>query len=348
MLTTTLYRVNAAKQTVQEWTITAEEGKLYTAWGPKAGKLQHRTELVELNNSGRSLEEQTILEFTSKINKKQLQGYMDNLADAYANASKNMLGLPRPMLAKVYKPNSVVHPEMSYVQRKYDGNRCMIAMTDGELIAYSRRGKQLFLLEHILDGMHIPEGTVIDGEVYTHGKSLQTICSYLKMRQAGTLELKFHAYDLVSDEAFISRYSQLCDLHLGGNAEVAPIEAVNCAGEALEHVPLYRNEGYEGVMLRTGTAGYQCDVRSNTLLKMKAWHSAEYQVEGITTNQDGWAILLLSHHGKPFRATAPGPVSEKIEVGKNYAQYLDRYITITYAYITADGAPFQPTAVAWR
>lgn len=344
MRDTTLF-VKDAKQSIRKWKITADtdNGCLFLSWGELGGAMQERVEYIERNKSGRSLEQQTILEYNSRIRKQKDKGYCEDLDTAIAQQRTNALNLPRPMLAQDI--DNVSSPVFHYIQRKYNGNRCLITNIDGDMMAYSRGGKVITTLDHILEKINIPKGEVIDGEVYCHDLKLQQISSLLKKKQAGTEKLEYRLYDTISTSPFYDRLERLKDWGL------EPVETIPCTSlaEAREWFKLFRAEGYEGAILRNGFAPYEDSKRSKYLIKLKEWISKEYKVIGVAVSKDNWGILqLTTERGLVFEATAPGTIEQKIHVALNPADYIGRTVTIEYAEISRDGKPNPAIAVDWR
>ena len=347
MIEKTLY-CQDARGDIREWTVSTDGFQISYEWGLLDGHMQEKTEEVEVNQSGRDYAEQAFLQFNSRISKQRDRGYVDSIEEAKKRRT-NPAGFPRPMLATKFNSVKNIDYNDAYVQRKYDGNRCLVANRGGQIIAYTRNGKPVETCGHIMEGIQIPEGTILDGELYSHGESLQTIVSWIKRKQSNTTKLKFHCYDMIHKDAFPERLLRLADFDLGAGGSLAETRPVSSDIGALEALSLYRSEGYEGAILRWGKWGYEDGKRSKSLVKMKEWHDKEFKVMSITPSKDGWAILHMDMpNGQEFRATAPGTVAEKIHTYYYRHDFVGKYVTIEYAYLTKDGVPFHPIAKAWR
>lgn len=349
MLTKTLYAKDSIGN-IREWTITANDDyELIITHGVHRGEMMQHVEAVFENKSGRNLDDQILLQFNSRVAKKLDAGYVADIEEARNKPRANLIGLPRPMFAKTIEKVDDIDYLDAFVQRKYDGHRCLIANINDELIAYSRRGKVIRSISHILRGVDMPVGTILDGELYSHGAKLQTISSWVKREQPNTLKVRYHVYDLLSDRKYSDRLRMLTDIDLGDNANLVETYQCNSRQSAIGLTADFRSEGYEGGMLRWGNRGYESGKRSNCLLKIKEWMDAEFVIEDITPSKDGWGILHMStDEGIPFKATAPGSVFDKIEVYENKEKYINRLVTIEYIGLTEDGVPFPCIAKAWR
>jgi len=346
----TLYAKDA-RGDVRFWTIEAtEDATLDYTYGMVGGQPQYKTEQIELNQSGRDIDEQMLLQFKSKIAKMKDKGYVDSYELAKGMPRTNLLNLPRPMLAQDIDKVKNIDFTNAFVQRKYDGNRCLIANVAGEIIAYSRNGKRVESIDHITESIGIPEGLILDGELYAHGESLQTIVSWIKRKQPETRNLRYHAYDVAFPAPFKYRLKFLNgEIGFGEYAIAVETTQISSLDEALEFFQIFRKDNYEGAILRWGSNGYEDSKRSRSLVKIKEWHDAEFKVTSITPSKDGWAILVCElPDGNTFRVSAPGSIEEKEYCYKQKDMYIGRYVTVEYAYLTKDGIPFHPIAKIWR
>lgn len=349
----TLYRKNQLG--MGTWRIWAEDDTLYYAHRTTLGgaEITH-SDKVQLNMSGRNLADQVALEMNSRINRMLDKGYKYDREEAESGPT-NQLGLITPMLAqKLEDLPDLRNFDNAFVQPKLDGHRCLITRTeDGDLIAYSRKGKTIETIPHILkDFDWLGPGRTVDGELYVHGAQLQTISSWIKREQAASQRLRYHWYDFVSDDPFHMRYPKM--LVAASRLSMASVDLVETTqvssiDQAMGLFRKYRGEGYEGAMLRLPLKGYQDGARARQLIKIKERHDAEVTVTGCAASRDGWAVLRVrTDTGKEFDISAPGSVPEKVEVLQNFDKYNGRRLTIEYAGLTNDGIPFHAVAIRWR
>ena len=342
----TLLYIKDNKGAIRIWEIETLPDGFEISHGVEGGSMQTKFEEVSKGKSNRTVEEQIELQVQSRINKQIDKGYSFSREDALKKPT-NALGLLKPMLAHKYRDIAVDFKKGVFVQRKYDGNRCIIHNNYGELIAYSRNGKIISTINHILSTIKLPEGASIDGELYCHGKSLQQIVSLVKRQQADCILLKFHAYDYISDLSFEERFDILKSVK--GAIEIVPTFKVNTEKSMVDYHIQFREEKYEGTILRLPGTGYEDGKRSRSLLKVKDFNDEEFQVINITPSKDGWAILTcMTSEGKSFNVSAPGTMSEKQEVLRYKELYIGKRVTVEYAYITEDRIPFHPIAKVWR
>jgi len=349
----TLYKISNTGA-VQEWTVrdlwdpSAKSPAIIIEWGQKEGVKQLQREFVEMNQSGRSLKEQVHLRIESRINRQKDKGYCETIEEARDSRGLNASKLLKPMLAKTY--NSQKNNKNGFWQYKYNGHRCLITRQGDELIAYSRNGKIINTVSHILEEIDIPEGATLDGELYIHGKPLQTISSIVRRMQPANKELKYIVYDQISDDVFSQRFNLLHTYKLGPNV----IAALTDNGYSFEmstkkNLQEAQAQGYEGLMFRDNDKPYEPGSRSSQLLKVKMRLDMEVIVNSIMPSKDGWAILnCVTPQGKRVSVTAPGTMEQKYEIYEKAYLYVGKMLTIEFAEFTKTGVPFHPVAIAFR
>jgi len=335
------------------WSIWFEDNVIHIEHAQTEGGAPIRhTEEVPEGKQSRTLKQQVIHRIKSRINKQLDRGYVKNREDALVPPT-NSLNLQQPMLALAYKRAGVIDNESAYWQLKLDGHRCLVTKVDGEVLAYSRQGKYITTISHILDDLeNIPEGIVLDGELYHHGTKLQTIGSWAKRLQPDTVKLTYHVYDIVKGVQFSERLKILVDIFDDIDSSSVVLHDTYKVDEnfqALNQLLIAREAGYEGIMIRHTIRGYETGRRSRSLVKVKAFEDTEVEVIGAHPSKEGWAVLeCKTQDGKFVDASAPGTKEEKFKVMISIDKYIGRFVTIEFANYTDDGIPFQPVATRWR
>lgn len=318
------------------------------------GEIQQKDEFIEEGKAGRTVEEQLELKFNSRVKKKKDSGYVSSVKQAATCPTRNALGLKRPMLAKKEKGNTHrIDWNTAMVQRKYNGHRCLVTKVDGKNIAYSRNGNLIKSIDHVLGSIDIEEGVILDGELYHHGTPLQTISSWVRRKQPASMSLKYMIYDTVMDAPFLDRLKALVrmekEARLKSPSFLAGAYRVDSIDMSMKHFSMFREDGYEGMMLRHGSAPYQDGKRSFSLLKFKGWEDDEFMVVDIIPSKDDWAILTCrTEQGNTFRVSAPGTIRDKTIVRERPEDFIGRKVMVQYSEKTKDGTPFHPIAVMWR
>jgi len=345
------YKLNAASR-MTYWSIEPEADGYIACHGLVGGASQSTFEHIPHGKSGRTVNQQIILQINSRIKRKLDQGFSETAEEALCPAT-NQLKLPSPMLAHRMDKSKVGLQDGALMQYKYDGHRCLIANVNGELKAYTRTGIPITSISHIISALQevIPLGEVLDGELYIHGMPLQNIGSLVRREQADSALLTYVVYDIVNDSPYPDRLEILCNMII--RCEACIVLAPTLEADGLDLTTELTNaisNGYEGLIIRQGDKGYEVGKRSSSLLKVKKHMSSEFLIVDIEESKNGWAILVCeTHEGKRFRCSAPGTIEEKTDMLINKLEYISlEYVTVNYFSITNNGIPFHPVAVEIR
>ena len=278
---------------------------------------------------------------------------------AASRAKATTADVPLPMLAHDFnkRGKSIAFP--CYVQRKYDGTRCVAVPQTG---LFSRNRKRYPNLQHILDEIaFLPPSLILDGELYSTELTFQEIVGLVKREtlKAGDaekqLKIKFHAYDIISDAPYEDRKARLEALfHRYKFKHITLVETAECASkEALK--PLhdkYVAEGFEGIMLRNGAGAYKVGQRSADLQKYKEFEDAEYEVTGYKEGEGaekGCVIWICKTAANQAFACRPrGSREERAELFAGGAAYVGKKLTVRYQELSDDGIPRFPVGIAFR
>lgn len=253
-----------------------------------------------------------------------------------------------PMLAKkrsdveVIDDMEFVFPDKHYQQRKYDGVRAIITLTDDRngVIIYSRQLKEYKQFSHLREEAHqflIDGETVcgdklyIDGEMYKHGKNLQDISGAARRKNSKQkLQLEFHCYDCFiptrGDMIYTDRKAILDELFEfpENYTWIKSVEtwSPTTEQEVNEYHQFCLDDGYEGSMIRLDKPyeysykGYHC----SHLLKIKPKLDAEFAISGFFAAEKGkakgclmWKCKVVNDKGeeKEFNITPMGTLDER-------------------------------------
>jgi ATP-dependent DNA ligase len=332
-----LYK-KSANDTVQVYTIEESDDGFIIEWGQVGGVMQDK-EIEVIPKGGRNWEQQLDLMVNSRVKKKLDAGYKHTYEEAMLEGATNSIGMLRPMLAKKYGHKyhkSQVSLDNCYVQYKYDGHRCLVHNDGQRITAYSRNGKRIETIDHILMTLDIPTGMTLDGELYIHGVKLQSLTSLIKRHQPGTLELKYMVYDVIGGDRYSTRHQILQKLNLKDPCILVPTTYYDSTTSIVKKLDKAMEEGYEGLILRGGEWPYECGKRSPGLIKVKSFMDKSFPIIDIIPSVDGWARLVFDG----FKATAPGTVYEKQRILLDKEKHIGRKARIEYASVTDAGKPF--------
>lgn len=272
----------------------------------------------------------------------------------------------KPMLAKKFDPDRANYPY--YVQRKYNGIRClMLRQTINSPARFmSRDGHQWAeeVLPHLLT-LSTSLNLSLDGELYSHGMSLQQINSRVAVNRAGPHDdvrsVKYYVFDIISSEPFHRRAAALDLLReRNTNEHVVFVESyrINTPAEADYYFNQFINDKYEGMMYRAPDAPYglveHCgnkENRWNILLKRKDRMDISATVvelvegTGKYKNMLGSCQFMLAN-GIVFYAGSGLCDEERERFWRNKDVILGAQARIEFEMFSDDGTPLKPTIAA--
>ena len=140
--------------------------------------------------------------------------------------------------------------------------------------------------------LSIPEGYILDGELYVHGQSFESLGVLRKTKlndndKESLNKLEYHVYDLISTQPFEERSLTLSKLISDLNKiKFVPTWKAKSEEEIKEMHQKYISEGFEGTMVRNAKSKYLEKNRSYDLLKFKDFMDAEFEIVGYTFEKD--------------------------------------------------------------
>jgi ATP-dependent DNA ligase len=400
MQTVTLFKTDSTGKT-REWNIWVDQNADGTATiqvlaGIMGGKMvPSQVPIKEGKNIGRSNEttayQQAVLEAKSEIDSKLTHGYVDDLSKVKAHGILGS-GIPAPMLAQKFDPKMKqkgsknleklkLKGKRVYIQRKFDGNRCVAHVTLGGATLYTRKGKKFIPIQHIQDalvecfkkvydyvnGKYGVTEYWVDGELFSTAASFNTINGILKKGQPDMFQqqlietLEYHVYDIILDAPYETRYKVTQYFDRGPIKRVESIE-ITAEDAILEDYFLkFLAEGMEGLMIRQIDQAYE-NKRTWQLLKYKAFEDDEFEIVGFeeSRKKDTLGSIIFKQTSHPvagpvnqtFRAATTGLTAEdQKEIWDNQSKYLGTKMTVEYfgfSPIEEGGRPRFPKAKGQR
>jgi len=357
----TLYSCTATGA-VNTWEVWLDSGGIVVVrWGQKGGALQTATFQCTGKNIGRSNEtsafEQARLEAISKWKKQLKKKYYERLEDA----NKPHL---RPMLAAKFVDHKSKVKFPVHVQPKFDGVRCLAyRLYVDEPVALYSRGGDPYDVEHIrliLDGF-LEAGTMLDGEIYVHGMSLQQIISLVKRPQEESKQLNYHVYDCVNlelqgTESWEERHRHLEEWFEVNAPPATIVEVSSFLANREAHVAMLHDDfvkdGYEGAIVRTFTGTYRIGYRSQDLLKVKSFDDAEYVIAGWTVGKGKFANVPIFKcklkNGKTFDVAPRGTDEVRARLLKAADSMIGKPYTVRHFGFSDTGVPRFPVGIGIR
>jgi len=347
-----------SKGQMQEWLIYAKNDSVNCIWGLVEGKKQESTYQVKPMNIGRqnetSSQEQAILEAVSKWHDQKRKKYFETVEEAQKTVVIN------PMLAKDYTKRKKFVTWPAYAQPKLDGLRCLAYRVDGKVKLMSRGGKE-YILPHISDELEnmIDSTQILDGEIYLHGLTLQTINSLVKDVEKDATALKFFTYDFTDleylDDSWETRMGVLeafYEIHHPKTCCFVESKLVNSEKEIDVALGEYLQDGYEGLILRLANGPYKLNGRSSDLLKYKKFTDDEFEIIGWKRGKGKFlnvpSFQCITKDGAIFDCTPKGTEEQRAELLQNADSYIGKMFKVKFFEYSPDGRPLYPVGIAIR
>jgi hypothetical protein len=267
--------------------------------------------------------------------------------------------VPNPMLAHDYNKRGKSIKFPCFVQRKYDGTRCVGIPGKG---LFSRNRKSYPHMNHIVAEINkLPTGIILDGELYSDTLTFQEIVGLVKREtlkkgdEERQLQIKLHIYDIINyTMPYEQRYANLQMLfnkYKFKHLQLVKTDICETEEKMKELHAQYVAEGFEGIMLRNKQGLYK-NVRSPDLQKYKEFFDDEYEVvdyrEGEGQEEGCVLWICKTPEGKVFHCRPRGSREDRIEMYKNGGKYIGKMLTVRFQELTDDKVPRFPVGIVFR
>jgi ATP-dependent DNA ligase len=353
---------------------------IVTHHGQVEGKKVEHSKNIPKGKASRTCLEQAELEANRKfINKRDKEGYVDNIK----NINKITV---RPMLAKTFKWKDFENPKKKgitlpcAIQRKYDGIRCISYINtnskgENEVILESRQGipfDNLDLLRHeisyVLKKINKP-GFYLDGELYTDKIPFEYISGLVRKQDSITKEelekmnkIEYHIYDCLDvnnlEWGFMDRYEFIKSVierlpkKKTSLIRIVPTYIAEEPKDIKKYHKMFTQEGFEGTMLRNIDSPYAINKRPKDLKKYKDFMEEEFKIIGYHDGkglEKGSVIWEVENKKKDKFSVRPrGSHELRKEFYKNADNYIGKLLTVIFQEYTKDGIPRFPVGKAIR
>ena len=355
---------------IHYWKAWSEGGEVVVEHGAKGGKPIVNRYTAEATNVGRANErtpaQQAIFEIKALYKKRLDKKYCTTIKEAEED---KYLPMTAQSGETISKRNKITYP--AYVQRKYNGLRCMSNWRDDSIYLMSRGNKQ-YIVNHIMEqlGKHLNKGDALDGELYTHGLSLQRINSLVRKWKPGESEvINYIVYDYpyigeksLQQKARITALKKLKKKFKNTNIIIAEAFEVNSWEEAVAYEKQFVEEGYEGAIIRTFDGVYEFGNRSDSLIKVKSFFDAEFEVVDFDIEKSDIngkqidAVLWICRNDqkssdgtyKLFEVRPKGSFESRAEQLKNAESYIGKKLTVKFYSRTEDNIPSHASGLVFR
>ena len=283
----------------------------------------------------------------------------------------------RPMLANkfsfaLYSKNSRAFkiPFPAYVQKKYDGIRCISYMRSNEIILESRKGihfQHFSVLKDMLKPIFqkLPANFYLDGELYTDKLDFQVFSGLIRLTEGKSTpenieninQIEYHIYDFIDLDRPLLTYKERLDIlkkiKLNNNLCIL---ADTFIANKLEDVKTFHDkfiqEGYEGAMIRDMDGIYEVNKRSKYLQKYKEFMEEEFKVVGYEqgTGDEKGAIVwrCITKDNKPFSVRPRGTFESRKKLYEEGDKYIGKDLTVIFQEYTVECIPRFPVGKGIR
>lgn len=400
MVLPTLYTIDSKGKT-RQWDVKTDGANIVVSYGVVGGKIADKITTAKAKNVGKSNEttpeQQAELEAKSKwtfqidredynpdVTQAGLQlrpmlamdflkvGHRVNWNDAYGQPKLDGLRLTYgarqaiESIDRTYDGDKL--KSVNYNFCKFDpANQFELLTRKGEVYVLEHLRKNCDELLRIINNDVNNECIALDGEAYLHGMPLQQINSRAKKYKKGETErLEYHLFDLViPGMAFVDRHavleSALAELN-DPRFKLVDYVLLESEDDLNYFHGIWREQGYEGAMIRHGRSDYAIASRSPDLFKYKHFHDDEFQIVSVWEDKNGNAMFTvqiregqklscndhIAAKAATFDVTPKRSHQERKEMLDNVDSYIGGWLTVKYQDLTEDGIPTFPVGLATR
>lgn len=283
-------------------------------------------------------------------------GFTTTLPNPNTKFNTDANGKIKPMLASHFNERRIKFPCLC--QPKYDGVRCTISQDEDGIHIISRKGKP-YKIPHLEkwanENWHL---LPLDGELYNHKElTFQEIISAVKKVSEITSKIRYAVYDRPIEGV---PNKERWDRVIHDFESVTKDAPAYCSDwnycDNMEQVWKYHTkcvaDGYEGIIIRNFDGLYEFGFRSNSLIKLKVFDDAEFEIVDVieATGRDaGTAIMVLqTSEGNEFRAKPQGSRDLRATYLKQRVNIIGKWATVQYQGFSDDGVPRFPSLITIR
>jgi hypothetical protein len=356
----------------------------YLTKNKEYGKLQLDNISVDTNQSGRSLQDQALLQSRKR--------YQDKIKEGYHSAiEKSLFKFPAQQATKYDPVNGNSFKEINLkrgiaCQLKIDGIRGRFWKGPTGVECYSRKNNEYKYLNHIKKDIEellllLPDQCGIDTELYNHNMKFEEIISAIKTinhEHERNKDIVCYIFDIILPNVVFEKRVELLNnaynIWKSSHLEckhicLLPHTIVHSAKDidSIQQQSVFN--GYEGLMIRKCigiTVGYTLDKlsrlqieetwykgnRNNNLMKYKNFNDDEGIIKAVkcgTGREENLAIFTIeSKDGKLFDCRPKGSFEIRAKWYTSPELCIGKKYTYRYFELTDSGIPRFPCGVAFR
>ena len=338
---------------------------IWTNFGQMGGKEQQTVDAIfEGKNIGKknetTPEQQANLKAKQMWDKKIKSGYTESLIEAEQGNTK----LPSidPMLAFTIEDKEKYVTFPAWIQPKLDGFRCIAIVKDGVATLYSRTRKIITTVPHINLQIQLTFNydIILDGELYNHElkADFPRLAGIIKRDELhpDSKLIQYHIYDVVDNNLSWADRNYQVNAKLDHAPQehliIVPSKRVHSREKLEEKFSEFLVDGYEGLMYRDTTSGYE-NKRSSSLLKVKTMQDAEFEVVGVEEGNGklmgkAGSFTCVMADGQFFDAKMKGTNASLEDYLVNFDKYKGRMLTVQFQGYLPSGKPRFPVGLRFR
>ncbi len=287
------------------------------------------------------------------------------LPEFNTDASGNLKPMKAPTAP--WKAGNKKNKYPARLEAKLDGCRTLCTITKDEVKFTSSAGKPFDTLTHLeavlgtardngqFDDMDFP--LVLDGEIYSHGMTLEEVNEAVKKERPSTYALEFWLFDLplLEEEQHIrsAKLGVIKTRISHSQIKLPEYTTVNNDEEVKAFHDRMTQAGFEGAMLKQFDGTYQPGQRSSFWQKVKMFDDTEFAFKNFEFGQrvveDLIAVCWVEVDGEmiEFRAKMNGDLASKERLYKrNDLEGMS--LTVTHFGYTKYGIPNLPKGKSFR
>ena len=354
-----------SKGVIYTWEVWTEGADIVTRYGQLDGEQQTARKAAKPKNVGKknetTAEAQAVLEARAMWKKKLDHKYKESIEDTEKEVFLPMLAIDFEKRRGKKKDG---HTYPCDIQPKLDGVRCLVLWDGEEIKLLSRKGKE-YTLPHITTYLRtrLPHSLVLDGELYIHGETFQTITSWVKKLRPESARIELHVYDCIDlndrECSWPERWEEKLSAFFTNipvrDVPIKLVPTVECQGEdeVYEMQGEYLKDGYEGAVVRMyDNSKYRFGYRSKRLLKVKTFTDAEFEVVdftcGVGKMKDCVIWVCKAENGKTFQVVPKGTMEQRKAWLDGANRRIGEWLKVKFFERTDDGMPRFPVGIGFR
>ena len=312
------------------------------------------------NNIYQNISNDLIDEFIYKYDKVNHDVLISNHLSSITPYNSNNKNYPLPLLAEIYqKKDDKNTNEYCYIlQPKYNGVRCLTLLGKNEIIQYSREGEIInltHLQNELVEFKSLIEKdyySLLDGELYIHNSSLETIVSLYRLNNTESLNIKYYIFDFVYNLKNVNTFQREFNLikeflnkKQFENIILTDFKNITNKRDIENYFNKCIEDNYEGIMIRKGNSRYEFGRRNRNILKYKSILEERFKIIDIklsteNKSKENFLFVCKNKLGFDFEVRPFGTIEERIDIFDNKEEYINTYLDLTFHSYTDKKIPF--------